>query len=827
MNLVARTSMALYTRCNHMPTNCHYYRLLLTTLAIIASTSFLYAQGSFTGIVVDAATKQVLPFATIKFGGTGQGTISNLNGKFDLKNAGKAKYLEVSYLGYEPKKISLPLQENEITVYLDLAQGSLKEVVIKPPYDKMRRILNTAIANRDKNNPDKYDWYRCHVYYKMAADVSLPDSVLQRDTSADVKEIKAMIESQHLLMSETYSVRTWKKPQHLQEEVSGSRFSGFKKSMFTGMVTDMLPFHSYNDYLRLNGKDYHNPVSRGFFSHYDFNLEDEILQGDDTLWILSFRPQKGYDELRGRVYINSDGYAIAYLLANVYDKQLKRSIRMEQQYKKTGGKWFPHELNYILSYQLKSDSDVYTIIMKGNSNIDSVSYDEDKKFRFDKVHTVKLEPDADGLSDAKWNAMRPIPLDNKEQRTYVYMDSLVTAANIDKYLHLISKLPEGKVPVGPVDLSLSRLYSYNKYEKTRLGLGLQTNEKIVKWLSLGGWFGYGFGDKEWKYGGFAEIYADRYKEFVFRFAYSNDLRDPGRVSLNRELDRNYLKMYLMTRVDNIVSYSGTVKKRFGYWTAELEAKQEQITPKYSYFFNSGNSNYSQFTAKEASLNLRYAYAERSAPAFGTYYKTGTKYPIWYGKITTGMLDHGRQQTRYTQAVTAVQWHKHVNRVGFEHFLIEAGKSWSDKPLPLSKLFAGNGFRYGKTAALYAFGGLLTMYPYDYYSDQFVTFVWRHDFDWHLYKLQIANSSLGSNPYISLGYNMLYGSMAHPEAHRDVAFLVPDDVYNETGITLNNIIRLKYLNLYYITLNIGYYYHWTPTIDLSNNGRIVFGLGIDL
>ena len=120
-----------------------------------------------------------------------------------------------------------------------------------------------------------------------------------------------------------------------------------------------------------------------------------------------------------------------------------------------------------------------------------------------------------------------------------------------------------------------------------------------------------------------------------------------------------------------------------------------------------------------------------------------------------------------------------------------------------------------------------MYPYDYYSDQFVSFVWRHDFDWHLYKLEIPKTGLGSNPYISLGYNMLYGSMAHPEVHRYVAFSVPDDVYNETGIMLNNLVRLKYLNLYYITLNMGYYYHWTPTIDLSNNGRIVFGLGIDL
>jgi len=803
-------------------------RIAALTLLFLFYNLAAKAQVPFTGIIIDAVTKQALPFATIKFGNTGQGTVSDLYGKFDMKNTGKAGYLEISYLGYEPKKIQLPLKDKELTIALETTQGTLKEVVITPPYDKMRRILNMAITNRDRNNPDKYDWYRCRMYYKMTADVEVPDSVLTNDTSKDAKEIKDFIDNQHLLMSETYSTRTWKKPQKLQEEVTGSRLSGFKKSMFTNMATDVLPFHAYNDFIKLNGKDYHNPVSRGFFQHYDFNLEDEIMQGNDTLWILSFRPQKGYNDLKGRVYINSDGYAIAYMLADVYDKELNRTIRIEQQYHKTAGKWFPYQLNYILKYQLKSDTDVYIIHMKGNTNIDSVSYQEDKKFRFDKVHTIKLEPNADELSNEQWNALRPVQLDKKEQRTYVYMDSLVTVTHIDKYLHYISKLPEGKVPIGPVDLNLSRLYSYNKYEKTRLGLGLQTNEKVLKWLSLGGWFGYGFGDKEWKYGGFIETYFDKYKEFSFRFYYNKDLRDPGRVDLNRDLDKNYLRMYLLSRVDRIETDGGVVKKRFGYWTGEFAAYREKIIPMYTYAFSPENTlNYTSYTAREASIKLRYAYAERSAPAFGTYYRTGTRYPIWYTRISGGLLDYGTETTRYVQLLSAVLYHKHINRLGFEHFLLEGGISRSDKPLPLSKMFAGNGFRYGSDLSIYAFGGLLTMYPYEYYSDAFVSLIWRHDFDWRLFKVQLGKSGFSLAPYISIGHNMLYGTMQHPEVHKYVSFAVPRNGYHESGMVLNDILRLKYLNLYYLTLNLGYYYHWGPVFDPDLNGRIVFGMGVEL
>ena len=153
----------------------------------------------------------------------------------------------------------------------------------------------------------------------------LPDYVLN-DTGKDGREIKDFLDKQHLLMSETYSIRTWKAPQHLQEDVIGSRFSGLKKSVFTSLVTGIVPFHAYNDYLTLNGKDYHNPVSRGFEQYYKFNLNDEIIQGDDTVWVLSFMPRgQRSNQMTGKVYINSNGYAISQIIARANDTKIGRA----------------------------------------------------------------------------------------------------------------------------------------------------------------------------------------------------------------------------------------------------------------------------------------------------------------------------------------------------------------------------------------------------------------------------------------------------------------------------------------------------------------------
>jgi hypothetical protein len=671
-------------------------RIIIVTIYFLLGVHLIaIGQQLTSGCIYDSRSKEAIPFATIKFGDSGQGMVAGLDGKFvlpsELAMPGMS-YVEISSLGYQSKKVSLPLQN--FNVYLLPDTNSLREVVIKPSRDKVRRIIKAAIARKQANNPDNYDWYSCHVYYKMLADITVPDSLLD-DTGKESRQIKEFLRSQHLLLSETYSIRTWGRPQKLQEDVFSTRFSGFKKSMFASLVTDVVPFHCYSDYLTLNGKDYHNPISRGFEQYYSFSLNDELIQGSDTVWMLGFRPRgHNANDLTGTVFINSNGFAISHIIAKANDTMLKMNVRIEQEYMQVPGpdsesRWFPRNLNYIIDWDQQSKKSASTIHMKGTSFIDSISWLEAKDFHFDKAHTIRLRTNA----DTQLNMVRPMSLDAKEQRTYKVIDSLGAKFHSDEIMSYISKLPEGKIPTGIFDFNLNRLFAYNYYENLRLGIGAQTNEKLVRWLSVGGWAGYGFNDKEWKYGAFAEVYADKYKEFVFKAGYSKDINDPGRVSLSPDLDKNYLNSYLLRRVDEVQTYYATVKKKVGYWNAMLEARQQVIIPQYKYSLLSDGSGHNQFNTREASLGLRYAFAERTAPLFGTYISLGSKYPIWYARVTAGILQSGNMNTNYTQALTAIAWQKHINRIGNEHLLLEAGKSWSNEPLPLSKLFAGNGAKY--------------------------------------------------------------------------------------------------------------------------------------
>ncbi|MBL7690266.1 MAG: carboxypeptidase-like regulatory domain-containing protein [Flavipsychrobacter sp.] len=810
------------------------YSFILLVLLLTLSGLQLKAQVVVRARIVEKGTSAPVPFATVRYGAGNQGVIADLDGYFEIPGASSSpSTIEVSCMGYKTLVLPLPLPGN--TVSLEPAGKELAEVTVKPPYEKIRRILNETIKNKPANDPDKYDRYRCHIYYKMLADASLPDSNAAKDTSADIKEFKAFSSRQHLLMSETYSIRNWQRPGKLQEDILATRFSGLKKSAFTSVVTDVLPFHAYTDYITLNGKDYHNPVTPGYNLHYRFNLSDELLDGTDTIWVLRFRP-KGIagNSLTGKVYIHSNGFAISRLVAAVKDPGMDQTVRIEQEYKRipydaNSSRWFPAQLNYVIERAMKADKTPYTLQMTGRSVIDSVSWDPEKT-RFDKSHTVRLADGATEHSDSLLNRLRPGSLDAKEQMTYHVIDSLGAKVKADKILEYMRNLPRGRVSVGAVDIDLMRLLSYNRYENIRLGLGLQTNDRILKWASVGGWAGYGFGDKRWKYGGFAEFYFDKYKEFVLRGSYADDLGDPGRIHIAKELDKNYLRKFLLTRVDLTKTYTVSMSGKFGYWNAEVAAEEQQFIPNYNYALRINGEDHAMFRSREASLNLRYAYGERTAPIFGTYMRTDSKYPIWFGKITTGEMNAGMPYQKYIKAVSGILWRGHLNRIGTEHIMLEAGKIWSDGSLPISRLFAGNGFKYDARYlySLYGFGGIMTLFPYEVYTDRFAQAIFRHDMDWKLYKLESPDFDLSSAPNIALQYGMLYGDLKNAAAHQNIDIMVPSKGYHEAGMLLNNLIRLR-SRTYYQSFNIGYFYPLSSQgpVDLEKKGKIVIGASIEL
>jgi TonB-dependent SusC/RagA subfamily outer membrane receptor len=105
-----------------------YPRLLLVVLFSMVA-SFAFAQNkSVSGSVVDAKGEPIIG-ASVLVKGTSNGTISDMDGNFSLKNVPNNATLQVSFIGYVAQTISVA-GKNTIKVVLQENSQVLEEVVV-------------------------------------------------------------------------------------------------------------------------------------------------------------------------------------------------------------------------------------------------------------------------------------------------------------------------------------------------------------------------------------------------------------------------------------------------------------------------------------------------------------------------------------------------------------------------------------------------------------------------------------------------------------------------------------------------------------------------
>ena len=85
------------------------------------------------GMVTDSISGEGLPYASLIFQGTSIGTATDGEGRFELPLPEHTQILEVSYLGYDTRRLSIhPRQSGSLHIQLSPDGIALEEVIIKP-----------------------------------------------------------------------------------------------------------------------------------------------------------------------------------------------------------------------------------------------------------------------------------------------------------------------------------------------------------------------------------------------------------------------------------------------------------------------------------------------------------------------------------------------------------------------------------------------------------------------------------------------------------------------------------------------------------------------
>lgn len=743
-----------------------------------------------TGRVVDARTQEPLAFVPVNLAGTNQGAVSDIDGRFKLPVPSFPARIRLSYVGYATLEVEVA---DASPVILRLAQSDLelKPVVVSGKDNPAHRIIRRAYANRKENDGMRYRSYRYTSYSKTVFDLKL-DSAVMNDTAqmarldTSTREAIEFSERQHILLIESATKKSFMPPASAREEVLAMRVSGLKDPSLLALAAQTETFSIYDGDIGISEKIYLGPLAPSSTSKYRFSLQDTLYQGSDSVYVIRYEPRTGtnFTALKGLLYINTDGYAVQNVIAEPAEVD-GFSIRFQQLHEQVNGKWFPRQLNTFMYIEGASVNGL-GIHGIGRIYLKDVEVDADverREVRGPELVADRMEVRRD---DAYWKQWRVDSLDRRDLKTYAVIDSIGDSLNLDTKLKWLDALGTGRLPMGPVDLLLNRIVNYNGYEGLRLGAGLATNDRISRYGSVGGYFGYGFEDRNWKYGGDMTLKPLYGRDLHLKLSYENDVIEMGGVSfaghqralLSSEGVRNFYvdRMDRMERfaAEAMVRANGSLKLWLG---TERTRRVNEIGYAYAEPVSEGiTSLQNDFLLGAVTADVRWAFREKVARLAHREVSLGTRYPVVYVQAMRGVkgLWEGDLDTWRVNAMVEKTFR--IRLLGNLSVRLLGGMA--DPRSPMSFLYNLRGTNPENGLLISADNTFETMRPNEFLADRYATLHLRHSFGHLLF------DSGKFRPVPVLTTSVAIGDLQQPENHRGLPFQPLEQAYVESGLRID-------------------------------------------
>ncbi len=786
-------------------------RSLFLTFLLFVSTVLAAQTVTIKGKVLDKNNRKPLAFVNIISENGTLGTVSDIDGKFKMSLPANTCCIKFSYLGYETITHTIDYSKKFQIIELTPKSIDLDEVTVFPGINPAHRIINLVIANRDNNNPENLPEFSYVSYDKMILTADA-DSLMKMDTALmDTSELKVrkLLDKQDFFMSETVTERKYLKPKLNQENVIATKVSGFRNPVIVFMLSQIQSTSFYDEKINILNKNYINPISKGSTRKYFFLLEDTTYNNQgDTTFIISYRPRINtrFDGLKGFLYINSNGWAIQNVKAEPSKDTVGLTIQIQQLYEQIEGHWFPTQLNtdvIFTNMKVGSGKHSYALVAHGTSYLKEINLHPGLRKKDFGFHEVEVEEDATKKRENFWNQYRTDSLSPRERETYRVIDSIGKETDFDKYAATAQSLMSGVIPWGAVDIDINKFFHYNDYEGFYVGVGAHTNHKVSKVVSVGGFLGYGFKDKMFKYGADASILVYKPSDSKIKLNYYLNVLPSGGTGFFTDNDQiwntNYFGQFFTKRMNITrgyeINYQFKIKTfRDFSWNIGLIQQTKQAFGNYIYTPFSPDVTPQTYHFTKATLEFRYAYREKIMQTTKGPVSFGSDYPVIWFKYTQGIKDVLNSDFSYSKLNLRVLHTIHTNYAGSLTWMLNGGIA--EGAAPASELFAANGtYAMFTIYAPYTFG---TMRANEFLSDRFASLFLTWDFKDLL--LTIGKWK----PQLLLLTNLSFGTLKHPEEHINYSYKTLDKGYYESGFVIRKI-----LNMQVYDLGVGVMYRYGP------------------
>lgn len=788
----------------------------LLCIAICLFTSIHFQAQEIEALVLDSETKKPIPFVNVIAYNNGKvmgGTATNVEGNFRLRLSVPADSVVLSFVGYQRKKIT---NYSARHYYLNPVSNELITVEVRPGLNPALRIIRNAVENQKINNIQRNMSYTHDTYNVFNADVDSlsEEQIASLEDSSDIKTA-LFFKKQQAFLIENYSHVEYKPLNNRKETITATRTSGLKNPLIATLAAQIQPFSAYDNPISLFATEYLNPITSAGMKGYYYELRDTLYTEKDSVFIIDFapKPSSNFKGVKGKVFIHSENWAITNAIYEL-DPSLSLSVEQEssssenKEDSSTGttiliayeqlssGHWFPKEVRTIIPLgSLVGNSNFF---IWNTSFYRNIQLDVDRKTVKTGGAPIEVTEAAMERSNAYWDSLKGETTNARELETYRFNDSISEEAQLDRRLNNLTTLAKGYVSIRWFDLDLLSILDFNNFEGFRLGIGGRTNDRLAKWMSVGGYFAYGFGDKRFKYGGDLTFRLKRSHNVNLRVLYYDDVETTGEYELPSPtgvLDPGqfYRQLYI-NRMDYTQNLGFEVE---GYLFKSFFVKafnhNKRVWAGYDYNFADPNSlSDGQFfrlfeTGLSVNWKIKDDYIQMGSDRV---YLKPAKFPVisatmvkgWNG-IWMGEYDYLRSQVRVDQTFK-------IMRLGSIGLRGEWNQIWGDVPLPLLLQTPGIFDRWGITAP----NSFETVRPSEFINDQLVTGHFNLTFN-------PFRSKKGSfAPVLSLRFSAGWGTLSNPGRHTLVTVKTMEKGYYETGFVLDDLLKINFLRL-----GIGYFY----------------------
>jgi len=738
------------------------------------------------GQILNRADKSPIAAVNIFFKNTEIGVQSNEEGYFKISTSGKETTLVFTSIGYKDHEIKLKQgQAVGVEVQLDEDNTLLQEVFVtpgsNPALDWIKKIRLTKNANdlsrqaRFKAKSKEQNLVLLSKFNQRSLNKKIYEQLKkgtlnQADTSLVLP----------LYMSENTYQLVGNDRQLLHKDIFSSPEVGEKIiAQLVGEIETDLNF--YDNSITVFGKSMVSPLSSLGYAYYDFYLADSIFYKTGKQYDIHFRTKNEKNlAFNGRLMFDSATLAITHVEAELPAKaniNFIHNLRISQQYEQLPNKRWTRaaeEMSLNMTYSLLADKlhPKPELFIKRTATYQSAD-------------TITGPPEKFANSDYDQTTLN-------EKLGELNNTPILKAAKF-----LANTILTGYVPLGKIDYGkIQNLARFSDIEGFRLNLPFRTNEKLWKDVSLSGYAGYGFRNKELKYNGLAQFRLPGEKKRVIGVNYVNDYRiinydynnfiyhEGTLVSGDEDIASTILAFRSANRMNERKEFLVTFSND---WNSNFESKvflrANQLYSNELLPMTNVNGSMASLQYQSATIENRFSFGERTYEDHLQRIYIGNYKPVLYGVMEVGKFQLGSEKGNYAKLSAAIKQYVRLD-FGQFNYILEGGLILGKVPYPLLQS------PFGTDTGGYSFYYFNLMRLMEYATDKYVNL---HS------ELMLNGLLLNQIPLIRslnlremCSFHATYGGLS--DSHRTLLdypnFMQPlNKPYMEVGVGVTNILKL--------------------------------------